>query len=79
MKLFNILLALLCAVSLSAQENAPSAQDELLIRQNDGREIYDVISNAGHGFNQTERALSNSFVKEFLSECHCLQSYDDSP
>lgn len=73
MKIFNTLLALLCAGCLFAQENAPAVQEELVIKQENGQEIYGVISkpdNKGkhgvaivsHGFNGTHHSGKDYFA-----------------
>lgn len=76
-KLINTLLALSCSGSLFAQGNTQAIQNELIIRQKNGKEIYGVISCPdtkgkhgvaiiSHGFKPEETALSNRYIKEFL-------------
>lgn len=66
MKLINTLLALICSVSLFAQQNMPVTQNELLVKQKNGKEIYGVFSKPAtegkygvaiisHGFNGTHQ------------------------
>lgn len=77
MKLINTSLALSCSGSLFAQGNTQAIQNELIIRQKNGKEIYGVISCPdtkgkhgvaiiSHGFKPEETALSNRYIKEFL-------------